>query len=83
MDMDYHPLAGDEELFDALQRRGVGPITAVRIATAHDETKNDDLSHISYDKRSRKDLYDRAKELGIAGRSSMNRAELIEALRTR
>ena len=83
MNVDFHPLAGDEELFDALQRRGVGPITAVRIASAHDETKNDELSHLSYDKRSRKDLYARAKELGIPGRSSMTRAELIEALRAR
>jgi hypothetical protein len=35
----------------------------------------------SYEERTRRELYNRARELGVAGRSSMTKEELIEALR--
>jgi len=35
----------------------------------------------SYEDWSKKDLVDRARELGISGRSSMNKDQLIKALR--
>ena len=35
-----------------------------------------------YEKWNKGDLYDRARELGVKGRSSMRKDELIEALRT-
>jgi hypothetical protein len=37
----------------------------------------------SLDERSRDELYNRARELGIQGRSMMTRAELIAAIRER
>lgn len=33
--------------------------------------------------RSRDELYNRAKQLGVAGRSTMKKSELIEAIRSR
>ena len=35
----------------------------------------------SLDDRSKQELYNRAKDLGIEGRSKMNKSELIDALR--
>jgi len=35
------------------------------------------------EKRTRRELYNRARQLNIAGRSSMNKAELIQAIRKR
>lgn len=37
----------------------------------------------SYHERTRTELYERAKELGIEGRSKMGKSELINALRSR
>lgn len=37
----------------------------------------------SLGERTRVELYNRARELDVAGRSSMNKAELIEAIRRR
>ncbi len=34
-----------------------------------------------YEEWSKQDLYGRAKEIGIAGRSKMNKGDLIQALR--
>jgi hypothetical protein len=35
----------------------------------------------SYEDMSKQDLYDRAKEVGIKGRSSMSKQQLVKALR--
>jgi hypothetical protein len=35
------------------------------------------------EERTRDELYNRARELGVTGRSGMNKAQLIEALRAR
>ena len=37
----------------------------------------------SLDDRSRQELYNRAKSLGIAGRSKMTKSELVRAIRSR
>jgi hypothetical protein len=83
MSMDRTAEAVDEDLYEALRRRGAGPITAIRIAAASAADQTDQATHIAYEQRTRKDLYARAKALGVAGRSSMTRDELISALRNR
>jgi hypothetical protein len=37
--------------------------------------------NLSLDDRTRDELYNRAKQLGVAGRSGMNKAELVAAIR--
>ncbi len=44
------------------------------------ETITEDLTEASYASWTRADLYERAQRLDIEGRSSMNKAELVEAL---
>ena len=39
--------------------------------------------HKRLEERTRDELYNRARQLNIAGRSSMNKAELIQAIRNR
>jgi hypothetical protein len=39
--------------------------------------------NLSLDERSRDELYNRARQLGIHGRSSMSKKELAEAIRGR
>ncbi|MEZ4503035.1 MAG: Rho termination factor N-terminal domain-containing protein [Dehalococcoidia bacterium] len=39
--------------------------------------------NLPLDERTRDELYNRAKELDISGRSSMNKAELVEAIHSR
>jgi hypothetical protein len=75
----------DESVYNSLRDEGASKEKAARIANAH---ANDDQSPFkkggkapSYDEWSVEDLYDRAQELGIEGRSKMNKDELIEALR--
>ena len=80
---DVSTVAENRDLYEAVQRRGAGPITAARIALAQGNGPEDGTPRSPYDRRTRKELYERARELGIAGRSRMTRSELIEALRAR
>lgn len=72
----------DEEQYQALRREGMAKDKAARIANTGRSTagKRGGTSP-SYEDWSKKDLYDRAKEVGVEGRSKMSRDELISALR--
>jgi hypothetical protein len=73
------PQIKNEEQYEALRDKGMSKQKAARIAN----TKNKDLNSggEKYEKRSKADLYNKAKEVGIEGRSKMNKEELIQALR--
>ncbi|MEM8577329.1 MAG: Rho termination factor [Pseudomonadota bacterium] len=76
----------DEETYDALRADGASKEKAARIANAH-ANKDMDPSQKGgkappYEEWTKDDLYARAQEIGIDGRSDMDKAELIEALRT-
>jgi hypothetical protein len=76
----------DEKQYEALRRRGESKEKAARIANASASSSRSGTgrkggSSGSYDDWSKQDLYDRAKEIGIEGRSSMSKSELVEALR--
>jgi Rho termination factor, N-terminal domain len=76
----------DEKTYQALRREGNSEEKSARIANAAAGSSRKTVGKRggksgSYEDWSKKDLVDRARELGISGRSSMTKGELIKALR--
>lgn len=73
----------DDEQYEALRREGASKEKAARIANAgsRSSTGRKGGKAGSYEDRSKDDLYQKAKEVGIEGRSDMSKDELINALR--
>jgi hypothetical protein len=67
----------NEEQYEALRGKGMSKEKAARIAN----TKNPDHDTTPYEERTKEQLYGKAAEVGIEGRSKMNKSELIKALR--
>lgn len=80
-----NPGLKDEDLYETLRDKGMSKEKAARISNA---AANPDM-HPSekggraapYEDWTKDALYDRAKEIGIDGRSRMTKGELIKALR--
>ena len=84
--MGKRPSIKDEETYEALREDGASKEKAARIANAQ---ANDDMEPGEkggkappYEEWTKDDLYERAQEIGIEGRSDMTKDELIEALRS-
>lgn len=76
----------DEEQYEALRREGASKEKAARISNASANSSRSATARKggesgSYDDWSKPDLVRRARELGIAGRSTMSKRELVQALR--
>lgn len=83
---DPGPSVKDPELYEALRDDGASKEKAARIANAAANTSREDVGRKggeagSYDDWTVEELRSRASELEIDGRSGMNKAELIDALR--
>jgi hypothetical protein len=79
---DHGPSIKDDEQYEALRRDGMSKEKAARIANSdRHATAEKGGSSPAYEDWSKDDLYDKAKEVGIEGRSSMDKGELIDALR--
>lgn len=82
MAKDHGPQIKDDERYEALRREGMSKEKAARIANTdpHEAGRKGGKSP-PYEEWSRDELYGKAKEVGIGGRSKMNKDELIDALR--
>jgi len=84
MTKDYRPSIKDDDTYEALRDEGMTKEKAARIANAQaagDEPSRKGGESDPYEDWTRDELYDRAREIGIDGRSDMDKAALIEALR--
>ncbi len=70
----------NEDQYEALRDKGASKEKAARIANSSNSGKKGGKAG-KYEDRSKEDLYKKAKEVGIEGRSKMNKKELINALR--
>lgn len=80
MAKDHGPQIKNDKLYEDLRRDGTSKEKAARIANAqaagtldHESTRLED--------RPKEELYDEAKEIGIEGRSGMDKDELAKAIR--
>lgn len=83
---DPGPSVKDPELYEELRDDGASKEKAARIANAAAKEGRSEVGrkggeHGSYEDWTVEDLQDRARELEIDGRSKMDKAELIDALR--
>lgn len=84
MAKDHGSSVKDDELYEALRDDGASKEKAARIANAKagGENVSEKGGHSgAYEDWSKEDLYEKAQEVGIEGRSDMSKDDLIEALR--
>ncbi|NJQ00243.1 Rho termination factor [Streptomyces sp. PLAI1-29] len=72
-------------MYEALRREGASKEKAARIANADQgsssRTGRKGGASGAYERQSKQELYAEAKKVGIEGRSTMTKSELISALR--
>lgn len=79
---DHGPSIKDDERYEALRADGMSKEKAARIAnTPPDEVKPPGGGGRPYEEWTKDELYDKAREVGIPGRSRMSKDELIKELR--
>ncbi len=78
------PSIKDPDRYEALRDDGMSKEKAARIANSdpHETARRGGRSP-AYEEWTKADLYDKAKEVGIDGRSKLDKAGLIDALRER
>lgn len=80
MAKDHGPAIKNDEVYEALREDGASKEKAARIANAQAAgTLDHESTHL--ENRSKDELYDEAKEIGIEGRSKMDKDELVDAIR--
>jgi hypothetical protein len=84
MAKDHGPTVKDDRLYEKLREEGESKEKAARIANA--KAGGEDVSQKGgqaedYEDRTVEELRERAAEIGIEGRSDMDKGELIDALR--
>lgn len=80
MAKDHGPSIKNDKQYEELRDQGMSKQKAARIANDPNSGKKGGKAD-KYEERTKKELYDQAKKLGIAGRSDMSKDELINALR--
>ena len=72
----------DDDQYEALRGKGMSKEKAARIAnTGRKKAAKRGGKSVKYEEWSKDDLYRKAKEVGIGGRSQMSKDQLITSLR--
>jgi len=80
MAKDHGKQIKNDEKYEALRKEGMSKTKAARIANTKDSGKKGGKAE-KYEERTKEELYEQAKKVGISGRSKMSKEELIKALR--
>lgn len=80
MAKDHGPPIKNDEQYKELRNQGYSKEKAARIANDPNSGKKGGKAE-KYEDRTKEELYQKAKVIGIEGRSKMDKGELIEALR--
>ncbi|MET3826788.1 hypothetical protein ABIC16_002481 [Sphingomonas sp. PvP055] len=81
MAKDHGPSVKDDELYEELRADGASPQKAARIANAKAAGTIDHRGGGKLEDRTKDDLLDEAGKIGIDGRSTMTKEELVKAIR--
>lgn len=83
MAKDHGSSVKDDEQYESLRKEGMSKEKAARIANSgsRSATGKKGGKASSYEDRTKDELMDKAREVGIEGRSDMSKDELINALR--
>lgn len=82
MAKNHGPQIKDDKQYEELRKQGMSKEKAARIANTGRKTAGKrGGSSQKYEDWSKDDLYDKAKQVGIEGRSKMSKQDLIKALR--
>ena len=82
MAKNHGPTVNNDKQYEALRDKGASKQKAARIANADTQSESKKGGKAgSYDDWSKDKLQKRAAEIGIDGRSKMNKGELVKALR--
>ena len=85
MTKDHGNQIKNDDTYEALRDEGYSKEKSARIANAQANSKQtpskDGGKGKKYEARTKEELYQKAKEVGIEGRSKMSKDELIDALR--
>ncbi|MGN8000285.1 DUF7218 family protein [Sphingomonas sp. 22176] len=80
MAKDHGTQIKNDDLYEKLRDEGASKEKAARIANAQ-ANKSLDSGGGKLEQRSKAELYDEAKEIGIEGRSKMDKDALVKAIR--
>ncbi|TDN90472.1 Rho termination factor-like protein [Salegentibacter sp. 24] len=80
MAKDHGPSIKNDEQYEELREKGMSKSKAARIANDSDSGEKGGKAD-KYEERTKEELYKKAQEVGIEGRSDMTKDELIKALR--
>ena len=81
MGKDHGPSIKDNDRYEALREEGMSKEKAARIANTPPKEMDERGGSGSYEDWTKEELYEKAKDVGVEGRSGMTKKELISALR--
>ena len=71
----------DDDKYEALREKGYSKQKSARIANTPSSEQDKSKMGQAYESWTKEELYDKAKDVGIEGRSKMSKADLARALK--